>query len=524
MNEDARTEQTKGPAASANAPRGIGTREWGVYAVCLALLVALYWRAARELYTNWTIADSYYSHGFLVPPISAFLIWRERGRLVALPRSSSTFGYAWIAGATFLVLGGDFLGFRVFGHLSIIPMLVGLSLLFQGAPRTRHIWFSLAFLLFMVPIPPSLTQSFALRLKLLAAECSVRLAKLVTLPMIREGSTIYFKDDQLLIGDVCGGLRSLIALLALGAVMAYLSRTKVWARVLVLVMAGPIAVLSNVIRIFLLCVVGYFYGSEVAGGTVHDVSGYMIFVVAFALFLGLESLLRRLSGTAPSGDEGAPPAEPGGRAPGNRVFAAALVIVAGVTACHVGLIRAQAAQERSAAGTVTFDIPERIADYTQVGRNKDVDDRTKELLETSSILIRAYEAPSGRPVVLTIVHAGTTRRSLHFPEVCLVGAGWEVQRQESVRVGILFSARRLLLRHNEQQEAVLYWFKTGDELTGNYFLNAYHWAKNQLTFSTSTSSMIRLSTPVSGGGLDDAFMTLEDFAGKFMPILLERVD
>ena len=145
----------------------------------------------------------------------------------------------------------------------------------------------------MVPIPASLTQSVALQLKLFAAQCSVTLANLLTLPMVREGSFIYFGDDHLLIGDVCGGLRSLIALLAFGSLMAYISKTKTWARILVLIMAGPIAVLANVFRIFLLCVVGYFWGSNVAAGTVHDVSGYLIFVVAFILFLALENVLRK---------------------------------------------------------------------------------------------------------------------------------------------------------------------------------------------------------------------------------------
>jgi exosortase len=180
-------------------------------------------------------------------------------------------------------------------QLSILPMLAGFVLALLGWRHLIILWFPLAFLIFMIPIPPSMTQSVALEIKLLATEGAVRLSQLFGLPMIRDGSYIHFKDDMLLVGEVCGGLRSLIALLAVGAIMAYISKTRDWARVLILVLSGPVAVIANVSRIFLLCVVGYFYGSEAAAGTVHDVSGILIFVVAFALLGALEALLRKVA-------------------------------------------------------------------------------------------------------------------------------------------------------------------------------------------------------------------------------------
>jgi exosortase len=264
-----------------------------------ALMVAIFWEAGKTLYTNWTLVDSYYSHGFLVPVVSLVLIWRERAALRRLPATPSTWGVLWIAFGALCLLVSDFLHFAVFSSLAIIPMVVGVLLMLQGRQRVARIWFPLAFLLFMIPIPLSLTQPIAFRLKLIAAECAVRLARLLTLPIVREGSYVHFGDDKLIIGDICGGLRSLIALLALGALMAYMSKSRPWARLLVLILSGPIAVASNVFRIFLLCIVAHFWGSKVAGGTVHDVSGYMIFIVAFTLFFSLESLLRRFAPTEP---------------------------------------------------------------------------------------------------------------------------------------------------------------------------------------------------------------------------------
>ena len=263
----------------------------------LVLLIVLYWRAGTEMVKVWRLVDSYYSHGFLVPLVSLFLVWTKRGELARAPRRTSLQGYVWIVGAGLMLLLGDFLGFRVVMQISMLPMIVGVCLLFQGAERTKLLWFPIVYLIFMIPIPPSITQSFALRLKLFATECAVAIANWCTLPIVRDGSSVHWitanGSDHLMIGEVCGGLRSLIALLAFGALMAYLSKTRPWARLVVLLMAGPFAVIANVFRIFLLCAIGYNFGSGVAAGSLHDVSGYLIFVIAFLLFFTLETQLRR---------------------------------------------------------------------------------------------------------------------------------------------------------------------------------------------------------------------------------------
>ena len=382
----------------------------------------------------------------------------------------------------------------------------------------------------MVPIPPSLTQSIALKLKLLATTLAVDLANLVTLPMVQEGSFIHFNGDQLLVGEVCGGLRSLISLLAFGAIMAYISKTRRWARILLLVLSGPVAIVSNVVRIFLLCVVGYFWGSEIAAGKFHDISGVVIFAVAFILFLGLEGLLRK---TAPSDDETSPgPTATGTHAspsPKTRAklhwhVAFVVILLVPVTTLHFVILAKQADAGMKQPASALLEIPSKIGGYAQVGDDIEVEDYVKELLQTSTILTRNYQAPNGRVLQLSIVYAGSTRRSLHFPEVCLVGNGFDIVEQAPTEVGLSFSAKRLLLVRGNQYQAVLYWFKTEDRFTGNYFLNAAYWAKNQLTFKAPTSAMIKLTTIVAPDGKDGAFQALEDFALKLGPIILNNVE
>jgi exosortase len=262
-------------------------------------LTVLYWFSGFEMYKAWVIVDSYYSHGFLIPFISLYFVWKRWGDLTRAEYEPAGWGYALIAVSALMLLSSDFLGFRVVGEFSLLPMLFGVSAVLLGRHRTAILWFPITFLIFMVPIPASLTQSVALKLKLLATQCAVVLANWCTLPMVRDGSFIHFNNDKLQVGEVCGGLRSLIALLAFGALMAYISKTKPWAKTLLLLMSGPVAVLTNVLRIFSLCVVGYFWGSEVAAGKFHDISGFMIFVVAFICFFAIETQLRRWAPESP---------------------------------------------------------------------------------------------------------------------------------------------------------------------------------------------------------------------------------
>jgi EpsI family protein len=493
----------------------------------IPVLAAMYWRSGWEMYKVWSMTDSYYSHGFLIPFISLGIAWLKRDAVMRAPRDTTGTGFVWVVAGILMLLLGDFLGFRVLGQLSIIPVLTGVLLLLLGKTATKALWFPLAFLVFMVPIPPSLTQSVALHLKLVAAECAVRLARLFTLPIVREGSFIHFNNDKLLIGEVCGGLRSLISLLAVGALATYFSKTKPWARVVLLLLTVPIAVAANVTRIFLLCVVGYFYGSEIAAGKVHDISGVLIFVVAFILFFVVEAWLRRVASLPQEEDKPKAAPAPGAVSTRKRLlrFAVLVALLVATTFGHVGILDAQANAAKDIPTEAVLSIPDRIGTYRRVGSDAEIDDHVKRALETSSILIRGYRSMQGWPVELTIVYAGKTRRSLHFPEICLTGGGWDIMKQESVPVGILFDAKRLVLVKGDRREAVLYWFKTGDELTGNYFVNAMYWAGNQLTFGSPTSAMIKLTSPIPAGpgGEDAAFSELETFAMQFAPVLRERV-
>jgi exosortase len=270
---------------------------YGTVALCAGLVTAAYWHSFTDIYYGSTAPESLYSHALFIPVICLFFVWRQRTLLRLAPlQSSPLLGYPLLLGGCLMLLVGDFLGFMTVVHFSLLPVVCGLCFLMLGQRATFLLWFPLAFLFFMLPMPYSLVSVISFKSKMLATESAVFVGQLLTLNLVQDGSFVYLgSDDRLLVGDVCGGMRSLIALLAFGALMAYISKTRGWARIIILIISPAVAIAANVARIFFLCMVGYFWGSESATGLVHDASGIGIFAFAFVLLFGAEGLLRRFA-------------------------------------------------------------------------------------------------------------------------------------------------------------------------------------------------------------------------------------
>jgi exosortase len=143
----------------------------------------------------------------------------------------------------------------------------------------------------MIPFPDVFTILLTFKLKMLATYCSVGMVNLIGIPCVAEGAKIILPDTFLEIGAPCSGIRSLISLLALGALFAYLLNISLWKRVVVFISAVPIAIFSNIVRVFLLCLVAHIYGKEKALGFFHDFSGLLVFVIAFVCLYGVGKVL-----------------------------------------------------------------------------------------------------------------------------------------------------------------------------------------------------------------------------------------
>lgn len=246
----------------------------------IALIIA-YIPTLIGLYSRWTARDTYYSHGFLVPLVSIYLLWLKRKELAKIEVKPSVLG--WLLLAPGLLVHLVSLPFRVAftSGFSLIVVLAGLVLVLLGKEYLRKTAFPLSFLAFMVPLPEVAIVNLSFRLKLLAAQIATFVVNRVGVAAIREGSLIRTAHAQLMVEDPCSGIRSLVALIALGALMAYLSNLSKVKKAIVFASSVPIAIGCNVIRIAALALVSEMYGEKAALGLFHDVMGFVVFVLAF---------------------------------------------------------------------------------------------------------------------------------------------------------------------------------------------------------------------------------------------------
>jgi len=250
-------------------------------AVLSALVIIVYIPTFIWMIDRWSAKDTYYSHGFLVPLISGFIVWLKRKQLAQLKVEPSAWG--WLLFISGILIQGVSALWRVhfssgFSLLLVIPGVVLLSL---GKKFLRELGFALAFLVFMLPLPLVAIAQLSFNLKIFAAQISVKVVNLIGVPAIRQGSVIRTMHSYLMVEDPCSGIRSLIALIALGALMAYFASISRIKKIALFVSSVPIAIASNVVRIVSLSLVSEMYGAKWSTGFFHDMMGILVFVFAF---------------------------------------------------------------------------------------------------------------------------------------------------------------------------------------------------------------------------------------------------
>ncbi len=264
--------------------------------IIVFLFIAIFVPTLISLAGRFTAADSYYSHGFLVPLICAYLIWRKRKKLKSLPISSSRAGLFVLVGGLLMHVISSILKINFGSYLSIIIVLEGLVLYLLAKEINPQLLFPLTFLIFMIPLPSVIIINISFKMKMFAAQLASSLINQVGISAVRDGSTIYLPNGQLVVGNPCSGLRSLISLLALGVALGALFTQFVKGSAAqkntLFISAIPIALLSNMLRIIMLLWVTYVYGERVAMGFFHDFSGILVFVFAFLGLIFVSRILK----------------------------------------------------------------------------------------------------------------------------------------------------------------------------------------------------------------------------------------
>ena len=261
----------------------------------LGLFLYAYHETFQWLFERYDNPDSHYSHGYLIPFISGYLIWLKRKELVELPRTSSSVGL-WLIIAALLVHVVSIWTHTFFtSGFSILVLVLGLCLYLYGTELTKRIAFPIAFLSFMFPLPMRVISAISFPLKMLVANLGTAIMARTGMPIVREGAMIHLTNASLSVGDPCSGIRSLIALMAMGALYAYLLRGSFARKLLIFLLMIPVAIATNVLRVCTLIFVADKLGSQWASPDhwFHTTSGLAVFVISMAILFGIMRVLER---------------------------------------------------------------------------------------------------------------------------------------------------------------------------------------------------------------------------------------
>lgn len=267
-------------------------KHFPIYLLAVVLFLA-YLPALIDLVYDW-YTDSNYSHGFLVPLVSGWLLWKKRAVLAGLPTSRSIIGlFIVIIGMILFIVGnGASEYFTV--RFSLVLTMFGLVLYIYGTPMIKKTWFEILFLVFMIPIPYVIYFSATFPMQLLASKVTVKLLSLIGMTVVRQGNIIHLPGEVLEVAEACSGLRSLISLLALGAIYAYMTQKNLAAKIILFLSTIPIAVAGNVFRVFITALAAYTSDIEVTAEPLHTIMGLSVFVIAFVLLFIFGAILKKV--------------------------------------------------------------------------------------------------------------------------------------------------------------------------------------------------------------------------------------
>lgn len=543
----------------------LNDREWNrpqpVWILLWLLVGLLSFSVCSDLWKLWQ-SDASLSHAPLIPIITLVHLWIKRKDLT-LWTSASLPGLLVLVIAVFSYLLAGWAEIEFLKPLGLIGMLIGVFW-FLGGLRTLYAALgSLGFLMFLIPWPTTLIGRLQFPMQITSSAYAAMFSGIIGIPVHREGVYLYVIPDpsrppvySILVAQACSGLTSLTVLLALGYLIAYHTPLNWGCRALLFFITVPIALFCNALRLTIVLAAGTYHGAAVAQWVHDHEQPVLVFLCTIGLMLFRFALLKwqnRLNpadqdiSTSNHAEEIEPPtrdlqivenrveqaiisAKPADEteqkpSPNSRIsshwrFAAAISLLT------VGLIGGFWGRhaESSPAGKSNFlaHLALPFKDWKQSDLALSVEEIG--MLEPDGALLRQYQSGKGASIELAVI-AGHRKKTVHTPDYCLAGGGWETLMQRDVMIKIggkqVPAVRALMLRDNKQVVAT-YFFTDGEYCTRSLLQFQGAQIVKRLRSRGSLGALIRIMAPVSGTASEAEELT-NDFAETTLPDLFKKL-
>ena len=526
---------------SADAPQpalhpGAGpTRlQWALLAGVAVAALAAFGPGLRFMAASWQAVPEY-SHGVMVPLVSAFLVWQQSDVLRSMKLRGVWSGLWLVAAAVAMGVLGELSAVRVISQYGFVVAVFGVAVCSIGWRGTRVLAVPLGFLFFMVPLPQFVLREMSQQLQLWSSQIGVGLIRAFGISVFLEGNVIDLGSYKLQVADACSGLRYLFPLVVLGCLAARFFDAAPWKRVLLVAATVPLTIVTNSLRIGLIGVTVEHWGPQMAEGLLHDFEGWFMFMLCVALMVAGMSILARVGGRPQSlravfGLEFPEPIASGTpirwRSNSLPTLTAMALLASAATVTLATSKREQIRPDRTSFDQLPMTLPGGWS-----GRPDHLDSDVLTTLALDDYVLTNYSV-AGEPWVnfYSAYYAmQSTGRSTHSPRNCMPGGGWRITELKETSVTPIGNAaasmasvtvNRAIIQRGDQRQLVYYWFdqrgrSLTDELKVKWFI-----LQDSITRNRSDGALIRLVTPVTPSeDLAQADRRLSRFLGSIAPRL-----
>ncbi len=400
------------------------------------LFFAVYATTFVFMMKRWT-SDPAATHGWLVLPIVAIVIWYKRQKLSELPLEPNNKGLWVMAFALLMHLAEKAIDLNGPSPLSIPIFAAGAVWYVGGTQWVKELAFPLGYLLFMIPIPGGLTEVVSFPLRMLATNGSRAIVKHFGVDVAGSGMHMEFMQPhgyeyiRLEVADPCSGLHSVMAIKALHAITAYLSRLKLGWKWFLFMCALPVALASNLCRMVSIILISAYIDKDFGLKMWHEnIAPYLLFGFAFAILISLGKFMEWATNAKKNEREATekhldePVAAPKiVRTPRYNLVIGSLAVALGLS-----LYFGSRPENMSAVADVTT-IPRDLPGWKCLGDMK-MDDNTMKQILADSYVDRMYKNDKGQIVELLVVYRRFGRREFaHRPELCYPAGGYTITKK-----------------------------------------------------------------------------------------------
>ncbi|MEM7173054.1 MAG: VPLPA-CTERM-specific exosortase XrtD [Pseudomonadota bacterium] len=516
----------------------------------VAILVGLLFRQGIEgMVGGWGAEE--YSHGYLIPFISVFLIWNARHRLEGVSPGATWVGTVLVCFGLVVFLFGELGTIYTVIQYALLIVIFGLAWTLCGKQGMAVLWPALLYLVFMIPLPEFLYFNLSNKLQLISSELGVAVIRLFDISVFLDGNIIDLGEYKLQVVEACSGLRYLFPLMSFGYLCAYLYRGPMWQKGFLFLSTAPITIGMNSFRIGVIGVLVEHWGIEAAEGFLHDFEGWIIFVACVSILfveLWLFSIFTRprmplldrfmifearpsntsASLKAPGTSQPATPpnASTNGQMKPSRAFYVSLVAI---LVAFVGSLFLDDRSEVEIDRREFASFPMMLGDWH--GQDLAMDERFVNALGVDDYVLANFDRDweeTGVNFYVAFYNSQQKGRAVHSPQSCIPGDGWQIEnfsRRQVEGTGPQLEGlpvNRVIISKGDLKQLVYYWFPQRERILTNEYMVKWYLFWDAITRNRTDGAMVRVVTPIIGpDGLDAAEQKLEQFTRSVYPELVQ---